>query len=144
MLKVVDKFSIPIITALLCVVYITATRKMDWIVIRYPYVIIAIIALLWICIMIDELRLTTSSTQKKEEVSIKQFVSLAAPALLYLVAIDILGYFTSTLLFIGSLMFLLGNRNIKQIILITCLFVGLQYLFFGILLNLPIPEGLLL
>jgi hypothetical protein len=117
---------------------------MDWIVIRYPYVIIAIIALLWICIMIDELRLTTSSTQKKEEVSIKQFVSLAAPALLYLVAIDILGYFTSTLLFIGSLMFLLGNRNIKQIILITCLFVGLQYLFFGILLNLPIPEGLLL
>jgi len=145
-LKIVDKLSIPLFAAVLCIAYVWSTFSMDWIVIRYPYAIISIIAVLWCSIVFDEVKSIKNETSEincKESVDPGKFGMLTVSTLLYLAAATILGYFTATLIFVSFLMYQLGNRNIRQVAFIAVVFVGLQYLFFNVLLNLPIPEGFL-
>ncbi len=141
MLKVLDKFLIPIFTLLLCVVYVAKTNKMEWIVIRYPYVIIAVIAVLLGSILISEMKNRGQEEKEKESVSPRQFILLTVSSLVYLLLTDVVGYFTTTLIFVAFLMHQLGNRNYKQIAIIAVFFTGLQYVFFRLVLNLPIPAG---
>lgn len=144
MLKILDRFCILIFTALLCVVYVAKTSQMEWVVIRYPYVVIAILAVLLLSTVFSEARQMKGETDeqaKKDSVSVAQFATLSIAMFLYITSIEIIGYFTASLFFVSFLMYKLGNRDYKQIALVTIVFVGLQYLFFRELLNLPIPAG---
>lgn len=144
MLKILDRFCILIFTALLCVVYVVKTSQMEWVVIRYPYVVIAILAVLLLATFVSEIRQMKSETDeqaKKDSVSVAQFATLSIAMFLYITCIEIVGYFTSSLFFVSFLMYKLGNRDYKRIAFVTIVFVGLQYLFFRELLNLPIPAG---
>ena len=60
---------------------------------------------------------------------------------LYVYGITYLGYFISTVLFIGVTMFLLGQgrRNLLFVIFIAILFTVLLFCVFSKLLNVPLP-----
>ena len=147
MSKLLDRFCILIFAALLCIVYVAKTSEMEWVVIRYPYVVIVILAILLLSTIFSEVKNLKKEIDdeedKKDSVSTIQFATLSITLFLYITSIEIIGYFTATVFFVSFLMYHLGNSNYKQIAFVVISFVGLQYLFFRELLNLPIPAGFL-
>jgi len=53
------------------------------------------------------------------------------------------GFYISTLLFLPVAMYYLGNKNIKQILIIDACFVAFIWLFFDKILGMYMPTGLL-
>lgn len=62
---------------------------------------------------------------------------------LYILGIHYVGYLTSTAVFIGTTMFILGQRNPLSVIALTLFFTALLYYVFSRLLSVPLPVGLL-
>jgi len=56
----------------------------------------------------------------------------------YILLIEIIGFYVSSLLFLCLLMWLLGQKNIKLILILSTLSVLIIYVFFGVLLGLKI------
>jgi hypothetical protein len=63
--------------------------------------------------------------------------------LLYVVGITTLGFFTSTVLFLGILMYALGIRNAGSYATVLASVVVLYYLVFTRILHVPFPAGML-
>lgn len=63
--------------------------------------------------------------------------------IIYLIAIGILGYFTSTALMIISIVLLLGYRDFKMIFISGSLFMILVFVVFRLIFERPLPRGIL-
>ena len=63
---------------------------------------------------------------------------------LYAVAINYIGYFTSTLLFMAGPMIAFGKQKVTTSIAITVIFMAVIYALFVSFLGLGLPKGLLL
>lgn len=68
---------------------------------------------------------------------------LCALAILYVLVIFELGYFTSTLLFLVAGAWLVGIRNPRTIALTAVVLIPAMYGFFIVFLNAPLPKGIL-
>jgi hypothetical protein len=69
----------------------------------------------------------------------RRLVTLAGLALLYAFAIETVGFFTSTILFLPLAGSLLGYRNPAGLAISTVAFIALLYAIFGLLLRTPLP-----
>ena len=58
---------------------------------------------------------------------------------IYVLVLDKIGYCLSTFLLVGFIIWFLGYRNYKIILLCAALTVAATYLGFGVLLNVPLP-----
>lgn len=65
-------------------------------------------------------------------------------AIVYVLAIFRLGYFTASLLFLAISTIMIGIRNYKAIALTAVILFPLMYLFFEVLLQANLPQGFLL
>ena len=63
--------------------------------------------------------------------------------MLYLILMNILGYYSATALFIAGVMFLLGCRDKKTLILIPLGFDLFVFLVFARILAINFPKGIL-
>ena len=61
--------------------------------------------------------------------------------LLYAWSLKPIGFYSATPFFIGVVIFLLGERKVSQIFLITCLIYSLLIFLFLLILNAPLPQG---
>ena len=57
----------------------------------------------------------------------------------YIALIDVIGYFTSTIVFIPAAAFALGFRRVTYTAITVLLFVGFVYFIFVVLFNRPLP-----
>lgn len=89
------------------------------------------------------LRRTEWSVQRSEGRLGKLLVFMGL-VLAYVVIIPMLGFFTSTLVFVPSVIVLLGYRKRAVVVAAPLVFVAVLYLLFGLVLQVQLPEELLL
>lgn len=63
---------------------------------------------------------------------------------LYLATVNFVGFVVMTLMFIPLLMYILGTKSVKLLILIPILATFVLYMLFGFLLGIPLPVGILI
>ena len=68
---------------------------------------------------------------------------MAGIILLYIVAINLVGYYIASIVFMPIAMLILGQRNWKVIVGVDVGVILFLYLFFGLLLSMQMPEGIL-
>ena len=68
---------------------------------------------------------------------------MAGIILLYIVAINFVGYYIASVVFMPVGMLVLGQRNWKVIVGVDVGVILFLYLFFGLLLSMQMPEGAL-
>jgi hypothetical protein len=83
-------------------------------------------------------------TLRIDRAEARRLVTLAALSLVYALAIETIGFFTSSALFIPGAAVALGYRSARGIALCTVAFILLLYAVFGMLLKTPLPPELIL
>lgn len=74
----------------------------------------------------------------------KTAMIMAALLIAYVGVIEVVGYYLATPFYLYTCMWVLGQRNKKLMLTISLMMSLGAYLFFGLLLDMQIPEGILL
>lgn len=117
----------------------------------FPYLLAGAIILLSAISIIKELFISsTANKDTPEDLADEKkpgymsigltFISL----LLWAFLVPVLGFVITTLLFVGVMMWITGNRNIVAISLTSILFTAATYYVFRIILQVFLPEGIFL
>lgn len=69
---------------------------------------------------------------------------MAAFLVVYVAAIEVVGFYLATPFYVYATMWKLGQKNKKLMLIISVMMSLMVYLFFDLLLNMEIPEGILL
>lgn len=103
-----------------------------------------ILSLVWCGQSIVGMRSAEREVITDERPPLSSFAVIVAGIFIYVLAIPVLGFFTSTFLTVPILSFCIGYRNWRVSILATGCFVAIIYLVFRTLLNVPLPDELIL
>lgn len=99
-------------------------------------------------IVLATLLLLRTKRGKKEEAldfsGSKAALVMAVLLILYVILIEVLGFYIITPFYLYTAMWVLGQKNKKIMLAISLLMPLGVYLFFDLLLSMQIPEGLLL
>jgi len=76
-------------------------------------------------------------------IDIKRLFYVAALTIIYIVLINKVGFYFTTILYLFYSMYYLGIKNVKLLLLITGIFIIFLYTGFTLFLELSIPEGIL-
>ena len=74
-----------------------------------------------------------------EGLNVKKALLTVVALVLYILVLDKIGYCLSTFLLVGFIIWFLGYRNWKIILLCAALTVAATYVIFGVLLHVPLP-----
>jgi len=123
----------------------------------FPRFIIFLIGFLGCILLIKEIRKNkqTRSTKNagaansgdgipffRQPAFFKTTMMIVASAI-YLLAINWFGFFSSALVYLPIMMWVLGMREVRTIVTATLVVVFFIFLIFGIFLKVPFPEGIL-
>lgn len=81
--------------------------------------------------------------KKKDDIVTSKLVGIIALSALYVVVVNFLGYVITTLIYLPATMKYLSITNKKVIVLASVISVVVIYLCFVVLLDVPIPTGIL-
>lgn len=110
----------------------------------YPRFIIGIMFLMALLLFIQSfMKQAGSGKDIFGHVVWKRFIVVFVMTFSYIVFINLLGFFTSTFMYLGILMFLL-RVDLKVISLSVPIFLLILYLVFKTMLNVPLPQGWLI
>lgn len=111
----------------------------------YPRVLIGVMMLLALAVLIKSFITDDGNSWEKlfGHINWKRFILVAVVSLLYLFAINILGYFTATILYLLVLLLTL-KANRKTILITVPIFMVGLYLLFRMFLKVPLPTGILI
>ena len=116
---------------------------------RYPYFVLGLIVFLTLLLAINTFFIKPKNTEEnKEEDQFKgnlygQFFLVIALSAVYVILIDIIGFFVTTAIYLFVTMLALKS-NIKWSIVVSILFPIFLYLIFVSFLKVPVPRGFLL
>ena len=116
---------------------------------RYPYFVLGLMVFLTLLLAINTFLIKPKNTEEnKEEDQFKgnlygQFFLVIALSAVYVILIDIIGFFVTTAIYLFVTMLALKS-NIKWSIVVSILFPIFLYLIFGSFLKVPVPRGFLL
>jgi len=99
-----------------------------------------ILCVFWLLIDIFYLK---SNEQHKSNIIFSRVISTAVLTLIYILLLNIVGFYLLTTIFIPLLMYFLGIKDIKLLIGVSIFFVILLYIGFSIFLGVPTPQGIL-
>ena len=116
---------------------------------RYPYFVLGLMVFLTLLLAIHTFLIKPKNTEEnKEEDQFKgnlygQFFLVIALSTVYVILIDIIGFFVTTAIYLFVTMLALKS-NIKWSIVVSILFPIFLYLIFVSFLKVPVPRGFLL
>ena len=115
---------------------------------RYPYFVLGLMVFLTLLLAINTFLIKPKNTEDKEEDQFKgnlygQFFLIMALSAVYVILIDIIGFFVTTAIYLFVTMVILKS-NIKWSIVVSILFPIFLYLVFVSFLKVPVPRGFLL
>ena len=115
---------------------------------RYPYFVLGLMVFLTLLLAINTFLIKPKNTEDKEEDQFKgnlygQFFLIMALSAVYVILIDIIGFFVTTAVYLFVTMLALKS-NIKWSIVVSILFPIFLYLIFVSFLKVPVPRGFLL
>ena len=82
---------------------------------------------------------TKNVVLKLEGLNVKKALLTILALIIYVLVLEPIGYCLSTFLLVGFVIWFLGYRNWKIILLSAVLTVGATYVIFGLLLHVPLP-----
>ena len=116
---------------------------------RYPYFVLGLMVFLTLLLAINTFIIKPKNAEEdKEEDQFKgnlygQFFLIMALSAVYVILIDIIGFFVTTAIYLFVTMVTLKS-NIKWSIVVSILFPVFLYLIFVSFLKVPVPKGFLL
>ena len=116
---------------------------------RYPYFVLGLMVFLTLLLAINTFLIKPKNTEEnKEEDQFKgnlygQFFLVIALSAVYVILIDIIGFFVTTAIYLFVTMLALKS-SIKWSIVVSILFPIFLYLIFVSFLKVPVPKGFLL
>ena len=115
---------------------------------RYPFFVLGLMVFLTLLLAINTFLIKPKNESEKEEDQFKgilygQFFLIIALSAVYIVLIDIIGFFVTTAIYLFVTMLALKS-NIKWSIVVSILFPVFLYLIFVSFLKVPVPRGFLL
>jgi len=116
---------------------------------RYPYFVLGLMVFLTLLLAINTFIIKPKNAEEdKEEDQFKgnlygQFFLIIALSAVYVILIDIIGFFVTTAIYLFVTMVTLKS-NIKWSIVVSILFPVFLYLIFVSFLKVPVPKGFLL
>ncbi|OWP26001.1 hypothetical protein CA839_09055 [Fusobacterium polymorphum] len=115
---------------------------------RYPYFVLGLMVFLTLLLAINTFLIKPKNTEDKEEDQFKgnlygQFFLIMALSAVYVILIDIIGFFVTTAIYLFVTMVTLKS-SIKWSIVVSILFPVFLYLIFVSFLKVPVPKGFLL
>ena len=117
---------------------------------RYPYFVLGLMVFLTLFLAINTFIIKPKNMEedKEEEDKFKgnlygQFFLIMALSAVYVILIDIIGFFVTTAIYLFVTMVILKS-NIKWSIVVSILFPVFLYLIFVSFLKVPVPKGFLL
>ena len=115
---------------------------------RYPYFVLGLMVFLTLLLAINTFLIKPKNTEDKEEDQFKgnlygQFFLIMALSAVYVILIDIIGFFVTTAIYLFVTMVILKS-NIKWNIVVSIVFPIFLYLVFVSFLKVPVPRGFLL
>ena len=115
---------------------------------RYPYFVLGLMVFLTLLLAINTFLIKPKNTEDKEEDQFKgnlygQFFLIMALSAVYVLLIDIIGFFVTTAIYLFVTMVTLKS-SIKWSIVVSILFPVFLYLIFVSFLKVPVPKGFLL
>jgi len=135
-----------ILTMLLALVGLFETRSLPTGVAILPLFTLGTLLILS-CILI--IRGIVSASQGKDSTDVRPFIvapkrlatGIVAMAL-YILGIEVIGFYLTTALFMPLTAFALGTRNIKAIALASISYIGFIYIVFTLMFNRVLPAGI--
>lgn len=109
----------------------------------FPRLISGILIFLNTLYTIEIYRGVDNKKKKKDDIVTSKLVGIIVLSALYVVIVNFLGYVVTTLIYLPVTMKYLGITNKKIIILSSVISVVVIYLCFVVLLDVPIPTGIL-
>ncbi|PHI10651.1 tripartite tricarboxylate transporter TctB family protein [Fusobacterium polymorphum] len=116
---------------------------------RYPYFVLGLMVFLTLLLAINTFLIKPKNSEEdKEEDQFKgnlygQFFLIMALSAVYVILIDIIGFFITTAIYLFVTMVTLKS-SIKWSIVVSILFPVFLYLIFVSFLKVPVPKGFLL
>ena len=116
---------------------------------RYPYFVLGLMVFLTLLLAINTFIIKPKDAEEdKEEDQFKgnlygQFFLIMALSAVYVILIDIIGFFVTTAIYLFVTMVMLKS-NIKWNIVVSIVFPIFLYLVFVLFLKVPVPRGFLL
>ena len=116
---------------------------------RYPYFVLGLMVFLTLLLAINTFLIKPKNSEEdKEEDQFKgnlygQFFLIMALSAVYVILIDIIGFFVTTAIYLFVTMVVLKS-NIKWSIVVSIVFPIFLYLVFVSFLKVPVPKGFLL
>ena len=116
---------------------------------RYPYFVLGLMVFLTLLLAINTFLIKPKNSEEdKEEDQFKgnlygQFFLIMALSAVYVILIDIIGFFVTTAIYLFVTMVTLRS-SIKWSIVVSILFPVFLYLIFVSFLKVPVPKGFLL
>ena len=84
---------------------------------------------------------TIPAAVPSETMNTRRMVFMVILLFVYILAIQVIGYFFATPLFLMASMYMLGRRDAKTIIIVTFMVCLVIYLVFRLFLYVPVPMG---
>lgn len=81
--------------------------------------------------------------KRRDEIEPKKLLIILSASIVYILALQILGFLISSLIYLAVSMYFLRVKNKKLLLLVSIATVVIIYISFGTLLNVPIPKGIL-
>ena len=117
---------------------------------RYPYFVLGLMVFLTILLAINTFIIKPKNEEKSEKeeeksegILYKQFFFVMLASAVYIILIDIIGFFVTTATYLFVIMIGLKS-NIKWSIVVSIIFPIFLYLIFVSFLRVPVPRGFLI
>lgn len=117
---------------------------------RYPYFVLGLMIFLTILLAINTFIIKPKNEEKSEKeeeksggILYKQFFFVMLASAVYIILIDIIGFFVTTAIYLFVTMIGLKS-NIKWSIVVSIIFPIFLYLIFVSFLRVPVPRGFLI
>ena len=113
---------------------------------RYPEFVLSLMLILTILLAINTFIIKPKNVEEEDKFKgnlFKQFFFVIAISVVYVILIDIIGFFVSTAIYLFVTMVALKS-NVKWSIVVSILFPIFLYLVFVSFLKVPVPRGFLI
>ena len=114
--------------------------------VQFPRFLVIFQLLFSVVLLVRALRISTKDPTQRETPSLSRLVpfQIFASISAYILAIEHIGYFVATALFLLGSMYMFGRHRSVVLVGVTAAFLLTVYILFGLLIGVRLPEGLLI
>jgi putative tricarboxylic transport membrane protein len=109
----------------------------------FPVILSSVLILLSVLLMVTSMKKKTVESRSEEKSEWKKVLLGMTCTFFYFVLLIYLGYVIATPIFLAAMMWMFNYRRLIHVVFWSLLITGLIYVCFALLLQVPLPDGVL-